>query len=93
MIVWVFCIYDILMLNFKMLVVEKFFFDEMGFKIDGSFEIMVNNILLCYMIVDVSFLSFFDYIFFYWFRNVKKNINIKIFVGVFFIIIILWFIF
>lgn len=59
LIVWVFCIYDILMLNFKMLVVEKLFFDEMGFKIDGSFEIMVNNILLYYMIVNVSFCKFF----------------------------------
>nr|XP_011441216.2 vesicular glutamate transporter 3-like [Crassostrea gigas] len=43
-IVWAFCIYDTPMSNPKMSAVEKSLFDEMGPKIDGSSETMVQNI-------------------------------------------------
>lgn len=41
---WAFCIYDNPMSNPKMIAVEKSLFDEMGAKIDGSSETMVQNI-------------------------------------------------
>lgn len=53
-IVWAFCIYDTPMSNPKMSAVEKSLFDEMGPKIDGSSETMVNNTLSHHTIVNVS---------------------------------------
>lgn len=47
------------MSNPKMSAVEKSLFDEMGLKIDGSSETMVNNTLSCHTIVDVSLLKSF----------------------------------
>lgn len=47
------------MSNPKMSAVEKSLFDEMGPKIDGSSETMVNNTLSRYTIVDVSLLKSF----------------------------------
>lgn len=72
------------MSNPKMSAVEKSLFDEMGPKIDGSSETMVNNTLSSHTIVDVSLLkSFLSYFLLLNQKCNKKNINIKISVGVF----------
>lgn len=54
---WAFCIYDNPMSNPKMTAVEKSLFDEMGAKIDGSSETMVNNVMPHQKRVDVSLFS------------------------------------
>lgn len=71
------------MSNPKMSAVEKSLFDEMGPKIDGSSETMVNNTLSRHTIVNVSLLKSFLSYFLLLIQKCKKNIKIKISVRVF----------